>query len=103
MYKIEGLAAIAPSNIDFNLFSKSPLYCEPAMSAPKSKAKILHPAKQSGTSPFSIIAARPYTMAVLPTPGSPTYKGLFFSLRHNIWIVRNNSSFLPIMGLWIST
>jgi hypothetical protein len=32
----------------------------------------------SGTSPSTMRRARPSAIAVLPTPGSPTYSGLFF-------------------------
>ena len=37
-------------------------------------------------------------MAVLPTPGSPTNRGLFFVRLHKTCIVLSNSSCLPIKG-----
>ena len=40
----------------------------------------------SGTSPRTIRWARPSTIAVLPTPGSPISTGLFFVRRLSTWI-----------------
>ena len=40
----------------------------------------------SGTSPRTMRWARPSTIAVLPTPGSPISTGLFLVLRERIWI-----------------
>ncbi|MNP10846.1 hypothetical protein D3C76_1030090 [compost metagenome] len=37
-----------------------------------------------GTSPFAIAIARAFTIAVLPTPGSPIKAGLFLLLLFNI-------------------
>ena len=37
--------------------------------------------RPSGTSPRTILVARPSTMAVFPTPGSPMSTGLFFVRR----------------------
>ena len=45
----------------------------------------------SGTSPLTILRARPSAIAVLPTPGSPTKSGLFFCRRQSTWIVRCTS------------
>src|SRR5262245_64013868 len=42
------------------------------------------PRKDSGTSPATIRWARPSTIAVLPTPGSPMRTGLFFVRRAKI-------------------
>ncbi|KAG1323438.1 hypothetical protein G6F63_012995 [Rhizopus arrhizus] len=42
--------------------------------------------------------ARPSTMAVLPTPGSPIRTGLFLVRRCRIWMVRRISSSRPITG-----
>ena len=42
--------------------------------------------------------ASPSTIAVLPTPGSPTRTGLFFVLRDRIWITRRISASRPITG-----
>ena len=45
----------------------------------------------SGTSPATIRCARPSTIAVLPTPGSPISAGLFLVRRERIWITRSIS------------
>ncbi len=42
--------------------------------------------------------ARPSTMAVLPTPGSPISTGLFLVRRERTWITRRISSSRPITG-----
>src|ERR1700743_2822138 len=55
-------------------------------------------ASTSGTLPSTISRARPSAMAVLPTPASPTYRGLFLRRRHRISIVRSTSSLRPISG-----
>ena len=52
----------------------------------------------SGTSPSMILRASPSAIAVLPTPGSPTYSGLFFDRRHRICTVRSTSGIRPISG-----
>jgi hypothetical protein len=52
----------------------------------------------SGTSPSTILRARPSAIAVLPTPGSPTNSGLFFCRRQRIWMVRSSSLSRPITG-----
>ena len=52
----------------------------------------------SGTLPSTIMRARPSAMAVLPTPASPTYSGLFLRRRHRISMVRSTSSVRPISG-----
>ena len=41
----------------------------------------------SGTSPRAMRWARPSTMAVLPTPGSPMSTGLFLVRRESTWSV----------------
>ena len=56
------------------------------------------PLSVSGTSPLTMRCARPSTMAVLPTPGSPISTGLFLVRRCRIWIVRRISSSRPITG-----
>ena len=85
-------------NTAFNLSSNSPLYLAPAIKAPKSSSHICLFFKLLGTSPFTIRAARPSTIAVLPTPGSPIKTGLFFVLRDNILVILLTSSSLPIIG-----
>ena len=46
-----------------------------------SSEKIERSLSHSGTSPRTMRCARPSTMAVLPTPGSPISTGLFLVLR----------------------
>ena len=52
----------------------------------------------SGTSPRAMRWARPSTMAVLPTPGSPMSTGLFLVRRESTWSVRRISSSRPMTG-----
>ena len=52
----------------------------------------------SGTSSAAIFWAKPSTMAVLPTPGSPTRTGLFLVRRDNTCITRSVSRWRPITG-----
>ena len=54
--------------------------------------------RPSGTSPRTMRCARPSTMAVLPTPGSPISTGLFLVRRDSTWITRRTSSSRPITG-----
>src|SRR5512133_3368789 len=43
-------------------------------------------------------SASPSTMAVFPTPGSPTSTGLFFRRRQSTWIIRSTSAARPMSG-----
>ena len=52
----------------------------------------------SGTSPLTMRSARPSTIAVLPTPGSPMSTGLFLVRRERTWIARRISSSRPMTG-----
>ncbi len=56
------------------------------------------PFNPSGTSPAAMRPARPSTMAVLPTPGSPISTGLFFVRRDSTWMTRRISSSRPMTG-----
>ena len=56
------------------------------------------PCRPSGTSPSTIRLARPSTMAVLPTPGSPMSTGLFLVRRDSTWMTRRISSSRPMTG-----
>ena len=56
------------------------------------------PLSVSGTSSLMMRWARPSTMAVLPTPGSPINTGLFLERRCNICITRRISSSRPMTG-----
>ena len=82
----------------FNRSSNSPRYLEPAIRAPTSRAITRRSRSDSGTSPSTIRFARPSTIAVLPTPGSPISTGLFFVRRESTWITRRISSSRPITG-----
>ena len=42
--------------------------------------------------------AKPSTIAVLPTPGSPMSIGLFFLRRLKIWLTRSISTSRPMIG-----
>ena len=61
--------------------SNSPRYLAPAIIEPRSRAMRRLCFRPSGTSPASMRLARPSTMAVLPTPGSPISTGLFLVRR----------------------
>ena len=91
-------AALTSSSAFFILSSNSPRYFEPATMADKSSEKIRLSFSVSGTSPSLIFCAKPSTMAVLPTPGSPIKQGLFFVLRLRIRMMRSISCSLPTMG-----
>ena len=68
----------------FRRSSNSPLNLAPAIRAPMSNAKICLSTKFSGTSPSTILCAKPSAIAVLPVPGSPTKIGLFLVRRDKI-------------------
>ena len=81
----------------FSRSSNSPRYFAPAIRAPRSR-EIKRTRRVSGTSPWTIRFARPSTIAVFPTPGSPIRTGLFLVRRHRIRITRRISSSRPITG-----
>ena len=78
--------------------SNSPRYFAPASSAPRSSAKMRLLFRPSGTSPRTMRCARPSTIAVFPTPGSPMSTGLFLVRRESTWMTRRISSSRPITG-----
>ena len=82
----------------FRRSSNSPRYLAPASSAAMSSDSTRLPLSDSGTSPATMRWARPSTMAVLPTPGSPISTGLFLVRRCSTWIARRISSSRPITG-----
>jgi len=82
----------------FRRSSNSPLYLAPAISAPISRATTLLFSRVSETSPATTRWARPSTIAVFPTPGSPIKTGLFFLRRESTWTIRRISSSRPITG-----
>ena len=82
----------------FRRSSNSPRYFAPASIAPRSSETTRLFLSCSGTSPETMRCARPSTMAVLPTPGSPISTGLFLVRRDSTWITRRISSSRPITG-----
>ena len=82
----------------FKRSSNSPRYFDPASMAPMSRATRRLPRSPSGMSPATMRWARPSTMAVLPTPGSPISTGLFLVRRESTWITRRISSSRPMTG-----
>ena len=82
----------------FRRSSNSPRYLAPASSSAMSSASTRLFLSESGTSPATMRCARPSTMAVLPTPGSPISTGLFLVRRCSTWIARRISSSRPITG-----
>ncbi|KAF3940423.1 hypothetical protein ABW19_dt0204238 [Dactylella cylindrospora] len=65
----------------FNLSSNSPRNFAPPTSNPRSSAITLLFNIDDGTSPCTILCAKPSIIAVLPTPAEPTITGLFFDRR----------------------
>ena len=78
--------------------SNSPRYLAPAISEPISRAKMVLFLSPAETSPRTMRCARPSTIAVLPTPGSPISTGLFLVLRDRMRTTRRISSSRPITG-----
>ena len=95
---ISPAAAVISDKTAFSRSSNSPRYLEPATIAPRSSANRRLSFKPSGTSPLTMRNARPSTIAVLPTPGSPISTGLFLVRRDSTCIVRRISSSRPITG-----
>ncbi len=91
-------AAVTSFSTAFSRSSNSPRYFAPAISAPKSRASSFLSRIDSGTSPLTMRSARPSTIAVLPTPGSPMRTGLFLVRRDRTWMVRRISSSRPMTG-----
>ncbi len=89
---------LTSSKTAFNRSSNSPRYFAPAKSAPISRANNFFSFKPSGTSPRTILCAKPSTTAVLPTPGSPIKTGLFLVLRDKIRTTFRISESLPMTG-----
>ncbi len=82
----------------FRRSSNSPRYLAPATSADMSSSTMSLSLMVDGTSPDTMRWARPSTMAVLPTPGSPMSTGLFLVRRLSTWMVRRTSSTRPMTG-----
>src|SRR5882757_832225 len=73
-------------------------YLVPATISERSRERMRLSARKGGTSPSDMRCARPSTMAVLPTPGSPIKTGLFLVRRHRIWMTRSTSPSRPTSG-----
>ena len=78
--------------------SNWPRYLVPATMEPMSRVTTRLFSRISGMLRSTIFWARPSTMAVLPTPGSPMSTGLFFLRRDRIWMTRSISGPRPIIG-----
>ncbi len=78
--------------------SNCPRNCAPATMPPRSRATRRLSRRDSGTSPATIRWARPSTIAVLPTPGSPIRTGLFLVRRESTWMTRRISASRPMTG-----
>ena len=81
--------------------SNCPLYLVPATIDVMSKLTTLLLNKTGDVFLCAISCARPSTMALFPTPGSPTNIGLFLSFLERTSIASSISLFLPITGLCI--
>jgi hypothetical protein len=82
----------------FSRSSNSPRNFAPAIMLARSSATTRLSFRLSGTSPETTRRARPSTIAVLPTPGSPISTGLFFVRRLSTCTTRRISSSRPITG-----
>ena len=78
--------------------SNSPRYLLPANNEPISKLQTSCPFKNSGTSFRAMRCASPSTMAVLPTPGSPTINTLALKRRASTVTISSISVSRPITG-----
>ena len=95
------ITSLAFSNSFITAFMRSsnwPRYFVPATRDAKSKVTILLSKRTLLTFFSMIFNARPSTMAVLPTPGSPIKTGLFFFLLDNTCATRSISFSLPMTG-----
>ncbi len=91
-------ASVISFSTAFSRSSNSPRYLAPATIEPMSRPMTRLPLRPSGTSPSTMRWARPSTMAVLPTPGSPMSTGLFLVRRDSTWMTRRTSSSRPMTG-----
>ena len=78
-----------------NFSSNSPRYLVPATKDPISNIIILLFCKDFGTSFKLILLTNSSTIAVLPTPASPTKRGLFLFFLINVSIIKLSSLSLP--------
>ena len=73
---LDNAQKISPDQVNVRMMNAK----ESKSEGTKSKVKTFLPFNPSGTSSFLILCARPSTIAVLPTPGSPISTGLFLVL-----------------------
>ncbi len=78
--------------------SNWPRYFVPATIMARSSTTIRRSSSSSGTLPSTTRWAKPSTMAVLPTPASPSSTGLFLVRRQRIWMARSISFSRPMTG-----
>ena len=90
--------SLISSRTAFRRSSNSPRYFAPATIEPRSRLIRVLPFSDSGTSPATMRRARPSTIAVLPTPGSPMSTGLFFVRRDSTCTTRRISWSRPMTG-----
>ena len=89
------------SNSFINAFIRSsnwPRYLVPATNEAKSRLTTRLSNNTRLTSLLTIRSAKPSAIALLPTPGSPINKGLFFLRRLKIWLTRSISFERPTTG-----
>ena len=98
MKRITSLAETSSWMIPLSRSSNCPRYLVPATTSDRSRARIRLPAIVGGTSPSTIRQASPSTIAVLPTPGSPSSTGLFLRRRERTCTTRSSSISRPISG-----
>ena len=91
-------ASVISLSTAFSRSSNSPRYLAPATIEPRSRLMSRLCLRLSGTSPSTMRRARPSTIAVLPTPGSPMSTGLFLVRRDSTWMTRRISSSRPMTG-----
>ena len=84
--------------IDLSRSSNCPRYFVPATINEISSASKRLSARKCGISPQTIRCAKPSTIAVLPTPGSPIKTALFFERRHKTCCTRSSSTERPTNG-----
>jgi hypothetical protein len=92
-------SAVTSLRICWTRSSNSPRYFEPATMALTESSTRRLSRSASGTSPATMRWARPSTIAVLPTPGSPISTGLFFLRRASTSMVVSISFARPITGI----
>ncbi len=111
MNRITGFPlALISSMTPFSRCSNSPFTPAPASSSPRSRPRSATSRRISGTSPWLMRRASPSTTAVLPTPGSPTQRGLFLRRRARMSTIRrispsrpNTGSMPPSRAFWVKS